>query len=130
MQKANYVRLYTDEQGESHFEDLELELAPVDFAPPAGPVNVAPFLPVEQSQLLGYPVGWAGEAYHPTPSRLVLCVLQGEGYITASDGTSRYFPVGSILLLEDTWGKGHLTRMTSEGEGLFIVATVAEAGES
>jgi len=43
MQKVNYVRLYTDESGESHFEDLELELPPVDFAPPAGPLNILPF---------------------------------------------------------------------------------------
>ena len=43
MQKVNYVRLYTDESGESHFEDFELELPPVDFAPPAGPLNILPF---------------------------------------------------------------------------------------
>ncbi len=33
MQNAKYIRLYTDESGESHFEDLEVELSPVDFAP-------------------------------------------------------------------------------------------------
>ena len=130
MQIVNYVRLYTDEQGESHFEDLEIELASVDFAPPAGPLNVAPFLPVERSQLVGFPVGWAGEAYHPAPSRQVFVVLQGEFYATASDGTSRFFPVGSILLLEDTWGKGHSTRVTSESEGLIFAVTLADTGEA
>ena len=129
MQKVNYVRLYTDEQGESHFEDLELELAPVDFAPPAGPLNFAPFLPVEQSRFLGIPVGWAGEAYHSVPSRQVFCVLKGEFQGTASDGTSRNFPVGSILLLEDTRGKGHSTRNTAEVEWLIFVVTLADTEE-
>ena len=33
MQHAKYIRLYADESGESHFEDLEIELNPVNFAP-------------------------------------------------------------------------------------------------
>ena len=32
VQHAKYIRLYSDEKGESHFEDLETELVPVDFA--------------------------------------------------------------------------------------------------
>ena len=130
MQIVNYVRLYTDEQGESHFEDLEIELASVDFAPPAGPLNFAPFLPVEQSRFLGFPVGWAGEAYHSVPSRQVFCVLKGEFQGTASDGTSRRFPVGSLLLQEDTWGKGHSSRITGEVEGLIFAVTLADTGEA
>jgi hypothetical protein len=34
VQIAKYVRLYADEVGESHFEDLEMALLPVEFAPP------------------------------------------------------------------------------------------------
>ena len=126
MQKVNYVRLYTDENGESHFEDLELELPPVDFAPPAGPLNILPFFSVEKSILMGVPVGWAGEAFHPVPIRSIICVLQGEYQLIASDGTSRNFPTGSIVLAEDTWGKGHSSRITSETEGLIFVVTLAD----
>ena len=36
MQQAKYARIYTDDSGESHLEDLDITLAPVDFAPPAG----------------------------------------------------------------------------------------------
>ena len=35
-----YTRIYTDSDGETHFEDLEIELAEVDFAPPAPPVKL------------------------------------------------------------------------------------------
>ena len=130
MQKVNYVRIYTDESGESHFEDLELELVSVDFAPPAAPLNIAPFLPVEKSLLIGFPVGWSGEAFHPSPNRQVLCFLQGEFSVTASDGTSRSFPVGSILLHEDTWGKGHSSSITSDTEGLVFAVTLADIEET
>ena len=49
MQQAKYVRIYSDENGESPFEDLEVPLPPVDFAPPAAPLNIAQFLPATQT---------------------------------------------------------------------------------
>jgi hypothetical protein len=36
-----YTRIYGDSDGESHFEDVTVELSPVDFAPPAPPLNLA-----------------------------------------------------------------------------------------
>jgi hypothetical protein len=57
MKRAKYIRLYADESGESHFEDLEIELDPMDYAPPASPLNIAEFLPTEQSLWVGAPVG-------------------------------------------------------------------------
>ncbi len=115
MQHAQYVRIYTDENGESHFEDLDVALSPVDFAPPAAPVNIAQFFPTAQSFWLGAPAGWAGETPHPSPQRQIFCVLKGEWEVKASDGTIRHFSTGSVLLLEDTWGKGHSTRVITDG---------------
>lgn len=34
-----YTRIYGDPIGESHFEDVEVELKLVDFAPPAAPAT-------------------------------------------------------------------------------------------
>ena len=123
MRHAKYVRLYADESGESHFEDLEVELEPVDFAPPAAPLNIAQFLPAAQSLWVAAPAGWAGETPHPAPQRQIFCTLQGEYEIAASDGVRRRFPIGSVLLLEDTWGKGHATRITSD-DGCLVFAVV------
>ena len=126
MQQAKYVRLYSDENGESHFEDLEMPLPPVNFAPPAAPLNIAQFLPATQTLWVGVPAGWAGEAFHPSPRRQIFSLMQGEMDVTASDGTVRNFPVGSILLLEDTTGKGHSTRFTSQGEALIFAVVLAD----
>jgi hypothetical protein len=126
MQHAGYVRLCTDANGESHFEDLEIPLAPVDFVPPAAPLNVAQFLPAAQSLWVGAPPGWAGEAPHPSPRRQIFCALQGEYEVTASDGGVRRFPPGSVLLLEDTLGKGHATRIISEDNVLIFGVVLAD----
>ena len=127
MQHAPYSRLYTGSSGESHFEDLEVELTPVDFAPPAGPLDIGQFLPTTQSFWVAAPAGWEGGRPHPTPQRQVFCTLQGEYEVTASDGTVRRFPAGSVLVLEDTWGKGHTTRIVSEGENLIFGVALADA---
>ena len=126
MQQAKYVRIFSDENGESHFEDLEVPLPPVDFAPPAAPLNIAQFLPATQTLWVGLPEGWAGEAFHPSPRRQIFCLMQGEAEVTASDGTMRAFPVGSVLLLEDTTGKGHSTRVTSQVDVLIFAVVLAD----
>jgi hypothetical protein len=123
VKHATYTRLYADDLGESHFEELEVALAPVDFAPPAAPLNVAPFLPTAESLWIGIPVGWAGENPHPAPRRQVFCTARGDYEVTASDGDARRFPAGSVLLLEDTYGKGHSTHIIGE-EGALVFAVV------
>ena len=126
VQIAKYVRLYADENGESHFEDVETELQPVDFAPPAAPLNIAPVSPAEQCLWVGGPVGWQGDIPHPAPNRQIFCTMAGVYEITASDGTSRNFPIGAVLLLEDTHGKGHSTRITSDVDALVFAVTLAD----
>src|SRR3972149_5965577 len=107
MQHTKYIRLYADERGESHFEDLEMALVPVDFARPAA--------------------GGPAELPHPAPRRQIFCILQGECEVTASDGGVRRLSAGSVLLLEDTWGKGHSTRITSQEDVLIFAVVLADS---
>ena len=73
MAKAQYVRLYADADGKSHFSDEEIELRLVNFAPPAPPLNVSAFTPTKHFALLSAPRGWIGD-WHPTPTRqFVIC---------------------------------------------------------
>jgi hypothetical protein len=129
MQHAKYIRLYADEKGESHFQDLEITLVPMDFAPPAAPLNIAQFLPTAQSLWVGAPVGWQGDKPHPSPRRQIFCTLQGEYEVSASDGAVRRFPAGSVLLLEDTRGKGHSTRIISK-DAVLIFGVVLPDSQS
>jgi cupin domain len=105
----NYLRVYTDQNGESHAEEVEVEMSLTEFAPPAPPVDLSPAMPSTNLLFLSFPVGWDGPS-HPTPRRQFAFVLTGEVEGAVSDGEVRRSGPGSVFLLEDTWGKGHSTR--------------------
>jgi hypothetical protein len=104
---------FTDDRGRSRFEDLAIDLSPGFSAPPAQPLHQAPFLAAEGTFWIGAPTDWQGDVPHPAPARMVFLTVQGEYEVTVSDGTTRRFPPGSVLLLEDTTGEGHSTNMIS-----------------
>lgn len=116
----HYVRLYAGADGESHFEDIEVDLVPTDFAPPAPLLNLSAYVPAAKFGFLGGPPGWVGD-WHPSSARNFFFVLTGEWEVTASDGETRRFAAGSALLVEDTAGKGHASRVVSETESLAAV---------
>ena len=112
-----YARLYADEFGESHFEDIEMDLTLTDYAPPAPPLSLSTFLPASQIGFMNAPAGWTSD-WRPSSGRTMFVVLSGEWEVTASDGEARSFPIGSVLMVEDTIGKGHSSRVVSEVDSL------------
>jgi quercetin dioxygenase-like cupin family protein len=125
MAKARYVRLYVDANGESHFADEELDLKSVNFAPPAPPVDISAITPAKHFVLLRTPPGWFGD-WHPTPYRQFFFFLTGEVDVQASDEEVRRFGPGSVVLVEDTTGKGHTTRVTTDDPWTAAVVQLPE----
>ena len=123
---ATYTRLYTDDQGQSHFEDVEIDLALADYAPPAPPLELSSIMPAEQFGFMSAPAGWSSD-WHPTSARNLFCVLTGEWEVTASDGETRSFSAASVLLVEDTTGKGHTSRVISDS--LAVMVKLSELSE-
>ena len=117
---VEYVRLYSDEVGESHFETVDAALLEFDFAPPAPPLDVSELVPAQGFLFLRLPCGWAGD-WHPSPKRQFACVLKGRVEITASDGETRRFAPGDCLLQEDTAGKGHASKVIGDADLLLSV---------
>ena len=74
--------------------------------------------------LVGAPTDWGGDVPHPSPRRQLFATLAGDYEVTASDGTIRRFSAGSLLLLEDTTGKGHSTRIL--GETIVLAVALAD----
>ena len=116
-----YCRVYSDPSGESHMENVEIELKPVDFAPPAPPLNLSAFIPADRCVFSFAPAGWSGD-WHPSPRKQILLILTGQIEVEVSDGESRLFGPGSILLSEDTAGKGHRSRVLGNdgSAGAFV----------
>ncbi len=117
VNSTRYVRVYADAEGESHFEDVEVTLSNMDYAPPASPLEVSSAVEAERFVFVGGPSGWEGD-WHPSPKRQFVFILQGVFEVRVSDGETRSFPPGSVTLLEDTVGRGHFTRIISQEPGL------------
>lgn len=115
-----YRRLFADEQGESHWDVVPVEMSKSDFAPPAPEVDLSSFNDAKRYAFLGFPEGWEGN-WHPSPKKQMVIMISGEVEIKASDGETHRFPAGYAVLLEDTQGKGHVTRVIGNWEVLAAV---------
>jgi hypothetical protein len=115
-----YPRLYADDRGESHFEDIGIDLASTEYAAPAPPLDLSSFTPAAQFGFMRAPAGWSSE-WHPSAARNIFFVLSGEWEVTASDGETRRFAAGSVLLAEDTSGKGHASLVVGNADSLALM---------
>ena len=104
-----FHRLYCDDAGESHWQEVEVTLAERVFAPPAREIEVSDPEPVARTMFLRLKSGW-NEPIHPTPVRQKLVCLAGAVTVTASDGETRVIAAGEVILVEDTHGKGHCSK--------------------
>ncbi len=117
---STYTRLYSDDADESHFEDVQIDLNSTDYARPAPPLDLSAFTPATQFAFMNAPAGWSSD-WHPSSGRNLFFVLTGEWEVSASDGESRRFEVGSAVLIEDTTGKGHSSRVVGEIDSLAVM---------
>ncbi len=79
----------------------------------------AQFLAPDSIFWIGAPSNWKGDAAHPAPRRAIFVTIRGEYQVTTSDGVVR-LPAGSVLLVKNTTGEGHSTKITSD-EDCFIL---------
>lgn len=97
-------RLYVDKNGESHFEDVQVE-----FRESTRAGRLSARLPatgiIFREVPSDYDLDW-----HPAPRRQYIINLDAGVQLTASDGETRRIGAGEVILLEDTWGKGHLSK--------------------
>ena len=97
-------RLYADDKGESHFQDVEVE-----FTEATRGGRLSPRLPatgiIFREVPSDYDLDW-----HPAPRRQYIINLDAGVEITASDGEKRVIGPGEVFLVEDTHGKGDLSK--------------------
>jgi hypothetical protein len=72
--------------------------------------------------------GWHGD-WHPVPQRLLAVYLSGAGTMEASDGERRELLPGTILLAEDTSGKGHISQVTGAEDMLVLILMLPVQGQ-
>ncbi|BCZ81768.1 hypothetical protein PTKU64_54430 [Paraburkholderia terrae] len=119
----SFPQLFSDSSGESHFASVNLQLVTRNFAPPAASFDVSDFADATRCGFLRAPGGWVGDL-HPSPMRMWAFILSGEVEFEASDGERRRVAAGGAILLEDTTGKGHQSRVIGEAPALLAVVQV------
>lgn len=112
--------IHTDPQGETHFGIRELPGRQTAFGPPPNPMGeLVDFGKVTTMFAFSVPAGTSVPA-HNAPQNYVCILLSGTLEVTASDGESRNFGPGDVLLCTDLSGKGHLTRAVTDAAAMFV----------
>ena len=98
------TRIYSDAQGDSHFEEVQIPLAD------AGTIGcLSEILPAKGIQFREVEPTYDYD-FHTAPQKQYIILLDGEIEIETSLGDKRIFGAGDVLRVEDTTGKGHKTR--------------------
>jgi len=123
----SYVRIYADDHGESHFEDVDVSLNLVEVAPGISPLFASAFEEASRYAFLKAEPGWK-EDWHPAPQRQFLVYLAGVTEFRVSDGEVRRLGAGTVLLAEDTTGKGHISEVVGEEDVVAVLIQVPLEG--
>lgn len=131
-----YVRIYASADGESHFEEVDVPMHTMTtvtgvsisewHSEPIGDFfrfnRVDPNSDDPASASAG---DWG--PWHPEPRREFIIRLAGEVEIEVSDGEIRRLGPGSVLLAEDTTGKGHRNKRLSDDVRSVFIPLAASA---
>jgi len=98
------TRVYTGDDGESHFEDVELELRD------RGAIGRISKLETATGILFRENSGDYNLDFHNAPRRQYVINLDGSVELETGDGTRRVLRPGDVLLAEDLTGRGHISR--------------------
>ena len=120
MTSIEYLKIYADDEGCSHFETGTIDLQAKNYAPPAPSLNTSAPEQADNSLFLELPVGWYGD-WHPTPVRQWLILMTGICEFEAGDGDKAIRKAGDVVMLDDLTGKGHQTKVPGD-ESVRIAA--------
>ena len=97
------TRLYTGPDGQTHAEEIEARFAP------GGGTDVYKLMANAGAELRRSPPGRFSD-WHTAPRRQYVITLSGQAELELMGGQKISLGPGSIDLVEDTTGKGHITR--------------------
>jgi len=112
------VRIYTGEDDESHFEDVEIPLRDLGTIGSISKLNQATGIAFRETE------GDYEFGFHNAPRRQYVINLDAAVEIETGDGTKRVLEAGEVLLAEDTTGRGHISRAVERKPRRSIFVTL------
>jgi hypothetical protein len=121
VDRLTFLRIYADADGESHMQELDLALLPKQIFQGLPALRLSAVWPAKSFSFCYVPAGMNEVSWHNSPSRKIVIWLTGEIEYETSDGEVRRLPAGTVVLSEDTIGKGHISRHPAEGQLLAFI---------
>jgi len=120
-QQATYLRIYADASGETHMEEIDISLLPTEVFDGYPPLRLSETLAALGCRFCRVPSGMHEVGWHNPRCRKLAIWLTGEVEFETSDGDIRRVAAGSVVLAEDTTGKGHISRHPPDGQLQIMV---------
>ncbi len=111
--RTSLLRIYADAQGNSHLEEMTVTVRPTGRRRDSLVVPVIDMLVGEYTP--NDVMDW-----HNSAARQFGITIVGELEVEVSGGIRRRVRRGDLVFLEDTKGKGHITRLQGPVTNLFI----------
>ena len=119
------VRIYTGEDGKSHFEDIQPELRTLEEG-----------WPQDARTVVHEPSGIImrrfdpdrSNPWHHAPGTVAVFTLSGSVEIEIGDGTKRIIGPGDVLIAEDVTGQGHYTREVGPEARVSVFVPLRDPG--
>ena len=123
------LRIYATPDGESHFGEVDIAMTLTRSFPDGAPVehsaryeaSRSAFYEASRVRFVHIPAGAREADFHKPPGRLLQIWLDGEVEFETSDGETRRVSAGNAVLVEDTHGKGHISRHPPDGQNVILV---------
>lgn len=115
------LRIYAAEDGESHFDEVDIKTVPVKVHPDAVTFEMSEKYDATGIRFTHVPAGARDVKWHTVPDRVLTVRLGGAAEYETSDGEKRTVPAGGFILFEDTHGKGHRTFHSSHEQTVMWI---------
>jgi hypothetical protein len=115
------LHIYATPDGESHFGEVDIAMAMTPLFPNEAAFELSDYYLASRIRFVHIPAGVREAGFHTPPERLLAIWLDGHVEFETSDGEVRRLSAGKAVLVEDTHGKGHISRHPEEGQNLIIV---------
>jgi hypothetical protein len=102
-------------------EDVDVALWPKEVFTGCPPLHISETLQASGCRFLRVPAGLHVVDWHNPSCRKLVIWLTGVVEFETSDGEIRRVAAGSVVLAEDTTGKGHVSRHPAEGQFQIMI---------
>jgi len=116
------LRIYATLYGASHFGNADIPTTETPLFPNEAPFELSGHYPASRIRFVRIPAGVREAGWHTPPGRVLAIWLDGVVEFEVSDGEVRRVSAGGSVLVEDTRGKGHISRHPIEGQNVILIS--------